>query len=360
MLLERLVIDHFRNFKRLALDFDKRCTLIVGNNGSGKTSVLEAIYYAIVQRSFRTNTNHRLIQENQESFQIYMEFLVQEESHKLGLMRHRSQDSQMRLDGQNHQGAAAIVAYLPCILLVPESFKLLTEGSMLRRKWLDWGCCYEDPQFIQHWRRANALLNQRNSALKAQASKAHIQAWDQAYITAHETVLEHRRRYLETITPQIANLICNFGLEYDIDLQCYGGWPAELSLAEALEQSLEKDRHFGFSQYGAHRMDVRIKKGTVLARESLSRGQQKLIICAMKLAQGLQLSESHQRKVLFLLDDISAELDGRHFEKILAVLERIQGQVIATAIDASHYPSWQDHADTMQYPLATGQMHQYV
>ncbi len=332
MSLDRLAIEDFRCVERAELDFDGRCNLITGENASGKTSLLEAIFFLGRGRSFRSTRNEALIRTGSAQFSLIGRTQQHGTSQPLG-MRLSAAGIEARFGGRPVSGLAELATRLPVQAIDPEVHRLVDGGPQERRRYLDWGVFHVEPNFVEHWRRYQRALRQRNAALKANQAPALVRAWDPELIEAGEEVASHRRRYIAGLQAAVRNSGQRL-LHADVDIGLHQGWSAERTLTEALEHSYARDRERGLTHVGPHRADLSVRIAGQAARDRVSRGQQKLLAAAMLLGQLEHDAEHGSSVAALLVDDPAAELDGANLERLLTEVLSLPAQLFITALDA--------------------------
>jgi DNA replication and repair protein RecF len=209
---------------------------------------------------------------------------------------------------------------------------LVEEGASHRRKLLDWGVFHVEHRFGAVWRIYQRALKQRNAALKAQSWRV-ADALTEQVATSGQELSEMRRAHYEAMRDTFAEVASEL-LDEDVSLEYRKGW-GDSSLADALEAALPKDRRVGTTSVGPHRGDLRLEVRQRIARDSVSRGQQKLLASALVLAQARHLAARLGRRACLLLDDPAAELDVDNLGKLLGAVARTPAQVIATSLTPS-------------------------
>lgn len=335
--LRRLGLRDFRCFSSVELSFSADAILIHGANASGKTSLLEAIFYLAQGRSFRTANPVSLVREGASGFQITGR--VSQEGREIPLgVRRTGREQVLRREGVNARGWAEMARLLPVQLIDSEVHRLLDDGPRYRRRYLDWGVFHVEHRFLDCWRRYHRSLRQRNQALKARAADRELTAWDRDLAAAGERLNTYRAEYLRLLAPLVEALAQQVLLCRSLQLQLRPGWPEGLSLAEALAQAGPRDHQHGQTHAGPHRAELRVLVDGHPAQERISRGQHKLLAAVMILAQGRVLAAVRRGEPVLLLDDIAAELDREHLGRFLALLEDQPGQRIMTAITPAALP----------------------
>jgi len=331
--LRSLEICDFRNFHKAALTFSSGLNLITGNNAAGKTSLLEAIYCLGRVRSFRTHSLDQPIRYGQPAFRLVgqvspdagRQIPIGIEKQTAGLTVH--------LDGKAIRRLSDLAGYFPVHVLSGDTQTILSGGPKVRRQSLDWALFHVEQAYRDVWQRYARILRQRNAALRAQVPYAEVRVWDRELIEAAGEMDECRRRYFSALEPR---LVVELGIllpEAEITFSYQPGWPANTTLADGLDRSLEKDHASGYTRYGPHRADFKLLIGGRSVVEHCSRGQQKAVVVAFMLAQVKLQYDRDAPLGAFLLDDLTSELD-EHFQlRVLAALRELNTQVFVTAIE---------------------------
>lgn len=331
--LQTLQLHQFRNIQQAQLDFAPGLNLLIGDNAAGKTSVIEALWLLASGRSFRSHKPQQLIQLEQNQLVLFCEVSHNQQHYKLGLARD-SQGITLKINGEKQPSQAEFARHLPIQLLTPESHRLLEEGPKARRQFLDWGCFYHYPSFMPAWRQYQRALKQRNQALKSQLSTEQVTLWNAPLLESAEHIDQLRANYLTTLQPYLIDFCRQLmpELTREAEWKFYPGWPANAGdYKKALESHLERDRQLGHTQYGCHRADIKIKINQQEPLVGLSRGQQKLFVCALLLAQAHYLQQKTQDSVIMLIDDLPAELDLAHRTSLLQLLHDLGIQHLITS-----------------------------
>lgn len=325
-----LQLNQFRNIQAARVSPASGLNLIYGANGSGKTSVLEAIWFLSVGRSFRSHLSQRVIQQGQPHFTLFSQL---ESGDRIGLQRERSGDHQVRINGEPAKRLAELATLLPLQLISPESFSLLLDGPKARREFIDWGAFHSDPQFFAAWSRFRRLLKQRNQLLKQQHSARQIAIWDKQLVQYGQWLTDARKRWVNSLNEALEGIINQFLPDVPIRVGFSQGWDSKTELDQVYSAGLARDIQLGYTVSGPHKADLRLRVDNMPAQDSLSRGQLKLLVCALKLAQGMVLSQQQQRQCVYLVDDLASELDESRRSVLLQQLQQTGAQVFVTAIE---------------------------
>jgi DNA replication and repair protein RecF len=332
--LQRLDIGQFRNIESAQLSFSPGLNLITGPNAAGKTSLLEAVYCLGRVRSFRTHDPNQLIRHAQAAFRVVGRVgLPDGRVISLGIQREVGNYS-IHLEGRPLRRLSDLASRLPIQLMTGDTANILSGGPRYRRQSLDWALFHVEHRYRNVWQRYTRALRQRNAALRAHAPPTQVTAWDSELVDAATALDELRCDYLEELTGQVARELAVLlpGMSFDIRYQ--PGWAKDLTLPEALEKSLEKDRARGYTRAGPHRADFTLLVDDRVAQAHYSRGQQKTIVAGFLLGQVRLQHAREAPKGLFLLDDLGSELDAEYQARVLSGLADLETQIFVTAIDS--------------------------
>lgn len=334
--LAELHITALRNIEQASINCHPEFNLIHGKNGSGKTSVLEAISLVAQGKSFRTNRTESLIKSGTARAVVYSRL---EDGHRIGIDRARSA-YKLNLDGQSQKNWDEVLKKIPVLVLDTGAFTLLEGGPKSRRQFMDWGAFHVEPSFIAAWRRAKKCLANRNQLLKAStANWTLIDAWDQEFLQAADQIDQIRLAYLAVLIPTFNQVYGTLmpNSAYQLSLIYEPGWDTELGLKAVLKDNREKDSKYRFTQYGPQRADIVIKADSREAIEVLSRGQQKILVSALKIAQGMVQAQSGGQGCIYLVDDLQAELDAENRASVISFLVGLESQLFVTCVDATAF-----------------------
>jgi len=333
MPVRHLRISGVRNLQPLVIDPHPHVNFIYGDNGSGKTSILEAIAVMASGKSFRTSQLKHVLSHDHDR----MEMRVGLSDPDLGecdmeSLRLKSGDHLLKLNGSVLTSQAEAAHWLPVQIIEPNTFKLLSGSPEERRAFIDWGVFHVEHTFMDQWKTFRKHLKQRNAVLK-QKEVEWLDVWNDGFIESAEAIDAQRRAYLSRFKPEFERILNQLDPEIGVSLAYYPGWEKDSKLADVMQRQQERDMVLGYTQSGPHRAELRIKCDKQPAAEILSRGQQKTVVAALKIAQGALFQQESKRSTIYLVDDLASELDEKHRFALCRLLEELKCQVFITSID---------------------------
>lgn len=337
MTITQFSLQHFRNFPQLQIEPSPKLNIVYGDNGSGKTNLMEAIYFLGRARSFRTSHLHHLISHGQQAFICYGKICDQHNTlHNLGIRR-QSHEQTIKIDGAHIQRASDLARILPLQMINNDVHHLIDGGPKIRRQFLDWGAFHLYPQFAQLMKNFRHCLKQRNAALKKKWQRQDIQFWDKNLVEHAQQIDVLRREYLNQFQPELTALLeDSFNLP-QLKISYRSGWDKNLDYAEALASSWDSDIQRGITHCGPHKAELRLTSDNQSLKEVISRGQQKILATHFVLAQVMlyqNKDKNTQRETLVLLiDDLPAELDKQFSAYFIKKILETNTQVFITATD---------------------------
>ena len=385
-MIERLQISHLRNLTQVNLA-SAACNVIIGANGSGKTSLLEAIFLLSRGKSFRHNQPKRYIQHHQNTATVHAKL---SDSSTLAIQKQADATTILRLNQTTVYNQSILTEQLPTLLIDPSTMDMLEQGSASRRQLLDWLVFHMKQGFHPQWVAYQRLLKQRNSLLKqrrhlTQVQLVELKSWDKG-LSSHAALIHHYRESIfEAWQPYFSESISQLLPSYaqQLNLSYHAGYDTSIALDIQLSERLEQDLQLGYTRIGNHRADIHVhwhSKGLtepidalgdtanqvnqaleanvnvklpVLKEQAaniLSRGEKKLLITALRLSQlplllnaendsDLTIQGSKLRATpVVLLDVLTAELDDRAIEILLSTLAQLPCQVFMTSLTADILP----------------------
>lgn len=341
MLIQRLQVHSVRRIAHAELCPAPGFNLLTGPNGSGKTSLLEALHVMAHGRSFRGRVRDGLIRQGDAAMRVFVEF------HAHGLLRraglhHAGGAWEARLDASPVAHLGELCEAIAVVSFEPGSHALVDGGGEQRRRYLDWGLFHVergmlDEGFLQAWRRHARALKQRNALLRAgRPALSQLDAWEHELAQQGERLTVQREQYVAELQVHARHLLEQLlPAAGDIRLSLHAGWRrGDMALADALLLARQRDLAIGHTSVGPHRADLRIELRDLPGPGALSRGQTKLLALCLLLAQARHLAAHAGQWPVLQLDDLGSELDRDHQQRVLQVLAGTGGQMLLTATEA--------------------------
>ncbi len=336
MTLRRLSAHNLRNIASIDIELDPQLNIFYGDNGSGKTTLLEAVSILSLGRSFRSRKYKSIINHESQSYTVFGQ--VDDKANQsvipIGVLRDRKGVIQIKRSGIACATAAELAESLPVRILNGHSFGLLEGAPLIRRQFLDWLVFHVEPEFYDVWRSYEKCLKHRNSLLRRDKIDAsQLCVWDRELAPLAARLDDYRQSTFEMIKPVFDRLLSGFeGLE-SVSIRYYAGWDNETPFHKLLADTQERDADLGYTRQGPHRADLRIYCGTTPAVDILSRGQQKIVVSALMIAQGIVFAEKTHRACVYLIDDLPAELDDSFRKTLAGWLSDMNCQVCVTGVE---------------------------
>lgn len=331
-MLAQIQITHFRNLLSAELFPSQSINLILGENGSGKTSLLEAIFLLAMGRSFRSRFLKNLVHKDHHRLMVFARSL---EKTPIGLQYDLASGLQIRLNNAPLKRLSDLAVHLPVQFIPANCHQFFELGPKFRRKMVDWGVFHVEHHFNFHWQSYKKALQQRNAAIKTHKKDPEIQLWDKYLVEHGQKLTAMREAYLKSLVEIFKPLfqqLCPELAAANFQLRYLRGWNKETQLADYLAANIERDKALGYTRSGAHAADWSLRVNDADPYEMLSRGQQKLFFLALSMAQITLLSERKQlNNTLLLIDDLSSELDWHHQNTVLSTLRNLPVQCFITS-----------------------------
>ena len=326
-MLTQLNIHGLRNISEMQLALHPRFNFFYGPNGSGKTSILEAVYLLGAGYSFRTREITPLVQHGQSTLTVFSKTQAQD---TISVQKSLSGSTIVRRNQQPCQRASDLAHSLPCQLFYQDLFQIIDAGPGTRRAVLDWGVFHVEPTYHELWKNYRHVLKQRNALLRQKAPRSQYAPWDKLLVNlSHEldglraTYFVKWSQVFQDFLKRLTDITCAIRYQKGWDKKASGK-----TLQVLLEEQFEQDVQRQYTHSGAHQADILFDVEVLKAKHNLSRGQQKIILIALKLAQAQLLSVP----CVYLMDDITIELDALHVARLFACLQHLPGQFFLTTV----------------------------
>ena len=329
MWVEKLSAQHLRAFEQFNLQLNAGLNIFTGTNGTGKTSILEAIDVLSRGKSFRCSSVNPIIQFEQNDLTVYAEIHTEQgDCLPIGL-KYAHGKPQLKLNREKVEKWSTIAAELPIIDIHPESYLLVTGSPEERRRFLSWGAFHVEQRFYPAWLQYHRALKQRNECLK-QKNYPEAAHWHPIMAESGQLISQIFAQYVEVISPYIVDYIDQFGFDEPVEFDYEPAWNRAKSLQACLDEELQQRNNT--TTIGPHRSELKLSWHGQKFSKSSSRGQQKVLALAMKLAQSTLLIESTQKTPLYLIDELPAELDEYRCQMAIEVISGLNAQALITSV----------------------------
>ena len=336
MYLQKISLVNFKNIESQTFSFEKKINCFVGNNGVGKTNVLDAIYYLSFAKSYFNPVAVQNIKHQQDFFVVEGEYLVNNRSEKIICSLKKGQKKVLKRNGKIYERFSDHIGQFPLVIISPADRDLIIEGSETRRKFIDGVISQQDKQYLKALISYNKVLGQRNALLKFFAAnrtfdELNLSVYNEQLILYGTQIYEKRKEFLKEFVPIfnekyqiISNDKEHVSLHYKSQLE-------DLSFEELLKRNLEKDKILQYTSVGVHKDDLSFEIGTYPVKKFGSQGQQKSYLIALKLAQFEFIKRQSNITPILLLDDIFDKLDEHRVAQIIELVNKDEfGQIFIT------------------------------
>jgi DNA replication and repair protein RecF len=334
MFLKQISIVNYKNIIQADFTFSPKINCFLGNNGMGKTNVLDAIYYLSFCKSFSNTIDNQNIRHDEEFFMVQGFYDLEGKEEELYCGMKRKQKKQFKRNKKEYERLSDHIGLLPLVMISPEDSILIQGGSEERRKFIDQVISQSNRTYLEALIRYNKALTQRNAMLKNQVSGndfSLMEIIEEQMSTTADYIYAQRSKFIDEFTPifqEYYDFICDgnesVSLEYTSHLK-------EGNLMEQLRHSRQKDQLLGFTTKGIHKDDLEMQLDGYPLKRVGSQGQNKTYLIALKLSQFIFLKQSSQTTPILLLDDIFDKIDALRVEKIIRLVSDEKfGQIFIT------------------------------
>ncbi len=326
MILKKLSLINYKNFESFSFDFDQKINCFVGHNGVGKTNILDAIYHLSFGKSYFNPVTSQNINHGADFFVVDGLYEKLDREEKIIVSAKRGQKKVIKRNGKSYDTFSEHIGFLPLVIISPADRDLITEGSSMRRKFIDGVISQSDTTYLSHLLKYTQIISQRNSLLKYFAANSTFDATTlgiyNEQMDEYGTAIHHKRNdFLTTFIPiflerykAISAGKENVSLRYQSKL-------SETPLLNLLEDSIQKDRVLQYTSVGIHKDDLAFEIDGHPIKKFGSQGQQKSFLIALKLAQFDFIKKRNNVNPILLLDDIFDKLDEKRVEHIIKLVD---------------------------------------
>jgi DNA replication and repair protein RecF len=330
MTIRQLSLTDFRNLSSTTLEFNEHINLVFGNNGSGKTSLLEAIHVLCQAQSFRTHQLKQCIRHDRDSFLLFGRF----PDFKAGLSR-SERELNIHVNAEVVKRRSDLVRRVPINIVNTDSFDLIEGSPNKRREFIDWCLFHVEHSYVESWMLFRHALRQRNRLLKGRQDLKLLGYWDDHLVTPSMTLHRMRRQLCLELQEILAGELIEMMGDIPIELQFRQGWSQKLELGEALLSQRGRDIQSGFTNSGIHRDDLMISSRGKNVNEHLSRGEGKRLCLALFLAALTLVGRKTGKRIILLVDDLHSELDAEAQADIYKQFGKLDLQLFISNIDST-------------------------
>lgn len=341
MYLKKLSLVNFKNYEQAQIEFCETVNCITGNNGEGKTNILDAIHYLSFCKSYFNPADTQNIKYNQSFFIIQGEYqLSNDENTEIYCAQKKAQKKVFRKNKKDYEKLSDHIGFIPLIMISPSDTDLILEGSEIRRKFIDSIISQYNKIYLDKLIEYNKVLSQRNMLLKQFAEKQYfnqdlLDIYDEQLSDAGQFIYKERVEFIKYFIglfakyyAYISNSKENVNIEYKSDLHY-------ANTIDLFKKSLHRDRLTQYTQTGIHKDDLLFTMNDNIIKKFGSQGQQKSFLIALKLAQFFYVKSKKNVTPILLLDDIFDKLDDLRVNKLMQlVTEKNFGQVFITDTSA--------------------------
>ncbi|WP_299048629.1 DNA replication/repair protein RecF [uncultured Polaribacter sp.] len=336
MYLEKISLVNFKNIASQTFDFQEKINCFVGNNGVGKTNILDAIYYLSFAKSYFNSVAVQNIKHGEGFFMIEGDYLLNDRKEKILCSLKKGQKKILKRNGKNYEKFSEHIGQIPLVIISPADRDLVTEGSDTRRKFIDGVISQQNKSYLRQLLAYNKVLSQRNALLKYFAANRtfdalNLSVYDEQLADYGSKIYEIRKEFLEEFIPifnekyQVIS-----GDKEHVNLE-YKSQMHNFSMEDLLKKSLEKDKILQYTSSGIHKDDLNFQIGDYPIKKFGSQGQQKSYLIALKLAQFQFIKQQSQLTPILLLDDIFDKLDENRVQQIIDLVDNEEfGQIFIT------------------------------
>lgn len=336
MIIRKLSLYNFKNHSEKTFDLSPQINCFVGNNGVGKTNILDALHYLSVGKSFLGNTDLNNIKKDEDFFSINAEIQNDDSEDIIKISQPKEAKKIIKKNDKTYDRLADHIGYLPSVMISPYDSNLISDSGESRRKFLDSMISQTDSEYLFGLIQYQKTIQQRNALLKYFAKnrtwdKDSLEIYDDPITKSGTQIYKKRKNFVEKLNPIVQSFyeIISGGKEsvsvvYESHLQ-------EDSFENLLKESLDRDRMLTYTSKGIHKDDLLFDMDSVLIKKIGSQGQQKSFLISLKLAQMSLVKELTGKTPILLLDDIFDKLDDTRVAQLIKLVNQENfGQIFIT------------------------------
>ena len=336
MFVKNLKIINFKNHSEKSFDFSADINCFVGNNGAGKTNILDALHYISMGKSFLGNSDFQNIKEDENFFSIESEIKGEEKNDIIKILLQKETKKIIKKNEKTYERMADHIGFLPSVMISPYDANLISDGGESRRKFLDAMISQTDSEYLFNLIQYQKTLQQRNALLKYFHKNRtfdldSLEIYNEPITKFGTQIFKKRQLFVEAILPTIQHFYTIISKRNEKVTVIYESDLNEDNFENLLTKNLEKDRQLTYTSKGIHKDDLRFEMNGNLIKKFGSQGQQKSFLIALKLAQIKRIKEITNKNPILLLDDIFDKLDDNRVSQLIELVnEQNFGQIFIT------------------------------
>jgi DNA replication and repair protein RecF len=341
MILDRLSLENFRVFKNLDTRFQNGINLITGMNGQGKTSILEAIYYLALTKSFRSNSDAQVINLTASSFDVTGTFTSPDiPRSEIRVYFSKTEGKHLFLNKKKVTAFSQFLGKVPCVVLTLDDLKLTFGNPAERRRFLDILLSQVSPTYLENLKIYRKAMQQRNALLTGDDinyARDNVEIWDEQIAASGSVIIKKREECITFFNQYLPEVYCTFSRGSELIEAKYKSSVSETT--SELKAFFRYDFERKTTTTGPHRDDVEFSKDKKLFKNYASQGENKTLIIALKFIEWQYVSQNRNLKPVLLLDDIFGELDEYRMDGLLKFLDKNGQTFITTTLENKFDPS---------------------
>lgn len=337
MYLLRLTLTQFKNYQEADFEFNEKINCLVGDNGAGKTNVLDAIYYLSFTKSYFNAIDSQNILHDKDFFALHGYYKNQQATEdRVSCIQQRNRKKQFRFNKKDYERLSDHIGKIPLVMISPYDRDLINDGSEIRRKYIDGVISQFDNFYLTDLLDYNKALQQRNVLLKQFAEKHYfdelsLSVWDEKLIKPGIELFKKRKQFLEEFNPLFDRYYGYLSRGNEKVEIIYKSQLEDKPFADLLKESVQRDRSLRYTGNGIHKDDLLLLMNDYPVKKFGSQGQQKSFVIAIKLAQFEYMRLKKGFKPILLFDDIFDKLDDKRVAQIVELVSQENfGQVFIT------------------------------
>lgn len=343
MILKRLSILNYKSIRQADIEFSQKVNCFIGQNGMGKTNLLDAIHYLSFCKSSSNPIDSQVMNHNEDFFVLQGSYETEQgDREEIYCGMKRRQKKIFKRNQKPYQRFSEHVGLIPLVMVSPSDNDLILGGSEERRRFMDVTISQHDKEYLNQLIAYDKALQQRNALLKQEEEPDPelLNLWEELMAQSGEIIYQRRKSFIERLTPIFQEFYSQISEEREAVSLSYISHGERGQLLDVIRDGRAKDRIMGYTLHGTHKDDLIMQLGNYPIKREGSQGQNKTYLIALKLAQFNLLRQSGQTTPLLLLDDIFDRLDASRVEQIIRIVSSDNfGQIFITDVNRGHLDS---------------------